>query len=112
MDARRSGRVNRQRARIPSIRPLRANQRRHLPRVNPDRPTLRQSRHHLGRRKTTMKYLIFVLTLLSFLVASALLVLSLGNCAPNAHAAIQAAPIYQAALLTGSKHLKFGHPFL
>ena len=27
-----------------------------------------------------MKYLIFVLTLLSFLVASALLVLSLGNC--------------------------------
>ena len=30
-----------------------------------------------------MKYLIFVLALLSFLVASALLVLSLDKCAPD-----------------------------
>ena len=37
-----------------------------------------------------MKYLIFVLALLSFLVASALLVLSLDSCAPNADAAFQA----------------------
>ena len=37
-----------------------------------------------------MKYLIFILTLLSILVASVLLVISLGTCAPNADAAIQA----------------------
>ena len=43
-----------------------------------------------------MKYLIFVLTLLSFLVASALLVLSLGNCA---HADWEFLPNIDAALL-------------
>ena len=37
-----------------------------------------------------MNYLIFVLALLSFLVASALLVLSLDSCSPNADAAFQA----------------------
>ena len=36
-----------------------------------------------------MRYLTFILSLLSFIVAATLLVLSLGNCAPNAHAAIQ-----------------------